>query len=88
MSSPGWLSWLLLLMGLATIVWHLRLWYKPASLRPDSLMYRYIYFRWFAWRQGTHEDSVRLSDKQIRQYAVGGVVVGIVVVILAVIAVR
>lgn len=73
-------------MGLAITVWSLRLWYKPASLRPDSLMYRYIYLRWYAWRRGTREDSVRPSDKQIRYYAVRGVVVGIIVVILGVIA--
>jgi len=70
---------LVTLIGLALSLWSLRLWHRPTSLRPDSPMYRWIYFRWFSWRRSA-EDAVELTDKQIRRYAVGGIVVGIIVV--------
>jgi hypothetical protein len=70
-------------MGLAIALWSLRLWYRPASLRPNSLMYRYIYFRWYAWRRGEQKDTVSLTNEQIRHYAVRGVAVGIVLVMVA-----
>jgi hypothetical protein len=68
-------------MGLAIILWGLRLWRKPASLHPDSLMYRYIYYRFFAWRHEKEEISGRLTEKQIRIYAIMAIVIGAFIIV-------
>ena len=83
MSEPGISSCYLgatILMGLAITLWGLRLWHKPASLHPNSLMYRYIYYRFFAWRHRQEELSGGLTEKQIRIYAITAVVIGVFMV--------
>jgi hypothetical protein len=52
----------LILMGFAMALWGLLLLYKPASLHPGSCMYRYIYYRFFAWRRKDMENSPKLTD--------------------------
>ncbi|MBC7264511.1 MAG: hypothetical protein H5T64_09195 [Chloroflexi bacterium] len=66
------------LMSLALILWSLRIWLKPSSLSPDSFMYRYFYVRWRAWRGASGVESEKLTERQIRYFGIGGVIVGIV----------
>ena len=77
-----------ILMGLAMALWGLRLLHKPVSLHPDSYMYRYIYYRFFAWRRRDMESSPKLTDRQIRLYAIVTALIGICVVMTGVIVIR
>lgn len=74
-----------ILMSLAMVLWGLRLLHKPTSLHPDSYMYRRIYYRFFAWRRRDVERSPKLTDRQIRLYAVAVVVIGVFGIVTGVI---
>lgn len=91
MDGSGWSSrfveGLLLIVGLVTILWGVQLWRRPASLHPNSLMYRWIYLSWLAWQRGKLKNIPKLTEKQIRHYAIRVVVMGIIVVIMAIMAI-
>ena len=73
---------LLLLMGLIVVLGGWRLWRRPDSLRPNSLLYRYLYVDWHTWPRGRRENSGKLTDRQIRYYALTGVLGGIVLIVV------
>jgi len=73
-----------ILMGLAMALWGLRLVYKPASLPPDSYIYRYIYYRFLAWRREDMERSPKLTNRQIRLYAITIIIIGIFGIVIGV----
>lgn len=83
MSSSELSFWglVLTLMGLAMALWGLLLWFKPDSLRPDSYMYRHIYFRFFSWGRKA-KGPVELTARQIRIYAFLVIVVGVIGVVI------
>jgi len=91
MNSSGWsfqfVDGLLLVVGLVTILWGLQLWRKSTSLRANSLTYRWIYLSWLAWQRGRPKAFPKLTDKQIKHYAVKVVVMGIIVIIVAIMAI-
>lgn len=66
------------LIGLGLALWGLRLWLRPNSLRPHSPMYRWIYFRFFSWGREP-DDSIELTDGQIKRYALGTMITGILI---------
>ena len=76
---------LVLSMGVMLILWGLWLWHKPDPSSLDSRTYRRISF-WSALRQGKPRDSVQPTGKEIKIYAVAVVIGGIIVVILAMMA--
>lgn len=84
MSSSSGLSWFLggpfLLLGLTIILWSWRLWRKPESLNPSSILYRYFYLDYQTWPRRNKENSGRLTGKQIRYYAFRGVLGGILLI--------
>lgn len=47
---------------------------KPELLRPDTAMYRWLYWRWYAW--GQEPEDKALTWKQIRIDGVLLVVIG------------
>ncbi len=91
MNDANWSSWLvggiLILIGLAVTLWHLCLWFKSASLSPDSRTYRIFLFyaRWMAWRLGESDDFTQLTEKRVRYCAIVGLIAGIAIAMVGVI---
>lgn len=56
-------------------------------MRPNSLMYRYIYRRFFAWRHEKEGISGRLTEKQIRIYAAMAIAIGVFIVVTGLIVI-
>lgn len=64
-----------IVLGMGTVAYGARLNLKPESLRPDTAMYRWLYWRWYAW--GQEPEDKALTRKQIRIYGVLLVVIGL-----------
>lgn len=75
-----------ILMGLIMALWGLRLMHNPATLPPKSYMYRYIYYRFFAWRREDIESPPKLTERQIRLYAIVIIIIGILGIVIGVTA--
>jgi len=89
MGESDWLSYVVVvvvLMGLGVVGWGLRLWRRPSALKPDSLMYRHFYLTWRVWRGGDGEGTGRLTEQQIKWFAIGEVVVGVIVVLTGILS--
>lgn len=78
MDNSKWPGLWVLLLGLAMTTWGLALLVKPDLLRPRTPIYRWVYWRWFA--RGRDRAEEQLSRQQIRYYAVGVTVAGLVIV--------
>lgn len=82
-STTNWISWLIVLMGVGISLWSWQIWRDPSALNPGSVMYRFFYVRWRAWHQGERKNNKkRLTDAQIKHYAIRGIVIGIVLVVI------
>lgn len=87
MAEPDWWSYVVVVvvsMGFGVIGWSLRLWRRPNALSPDSLMYRHFYLTWYVWLGGDREETGRLTERQIKCFAIGGVAVGVVAVLASI----
>ena len=63
-----------MLPSLALAVWGVCLLIKPSLLRPGTFIYRWIYWRWFA--QTSKDSDEKLSEQQIRYYALAAAILG------------
>ena len=68
-----WLS----LLGVAMYLCGIALMIKPWLIRPDTPLYRWIYWRWFA--HGKPASKEHLSEQQIRYYAIGMTTTGLLI---------
>jgi hypothetical protein len=66
----------LLLLGIIAVGWGVWLIWRPESLRPGTPLYRWIYWRWHAWRRRAHGASEELSRRQVQYYGAVLVVLG------------
>lgn len=80
MADSKWVGLLVLLMGLAMASYGTALFVKPDFLCPRTPLYRWVYWRWFADREGRAEEQ--LTNRQIRFYAAGTMVTGLVMFVI------
>lgn len=73
MGADSCISLATMVLGMGTIAYGVWLNLKPESLRPDTAIYRWLYWRWYAW--GQEPEDKALTRKQIRVYGI--VLVGI-----------
>jgi len=91
MSSSYWsyalFGVLSLLMGLPLVLWSWRLWHQPGLLNPDSLPYRVFYAYSHTWPKAKKKPSGRLTDGEIKHYAVMNLILGILLMIVGLVSI-
>lgn len=85
LETPMFTGWVYVLVGLVIAMLYGWLWYKPDFLSPNSWLYRYIYNRWYAWQPKRLKNSGRLTDKQMKNYAVRGIVLGVFIIVIGIV---
>jgi len=84
MNRVYWLGLLALVLGFPLIVWSWRVYRQPRSLHPDSRPYRAFYVDSRRWPKTKKENSGKLTDREIRHYAMRGLIVGTVIVVMGI----
>ncbi len=74
-----------LFLGLAMLVWFIRMYRDPGSIAPDSGLYRWIYNRFYSWGQDW-DSQPELSRNQIKRYAVGGLMISAFLIVVGVLS--
>jgi len=72
-----------IIAGLPILLWSWRLWHRPSSLPPDSLVYRIFYAYSRVWTRRKQE-SGRLTDREIKRYARMNFILGILLVVVGI----
>lgn len=79
MSADSCISLATMVLGMGTIAYGVWRNLKPESLRQDTAIYRWLYWRWYAW--GQEPEDKALTRKQIRVYGIVLVGIGLLLVL-------